>query len=131
MRIWMVGATYTLAFVAALASIWAFMALGVDAFFENATGSSSLTMLLSMLVGLCVFSLVYGLASGRALKWRYWAYVPVLLLVILAGSLQLVWNGYVTVIEAIAFDVLLVFFAGFLACLQRDAVAAPASGAIE
>ncbi len=51
MRIWMVGVAYTLAFIAALATIWAFMALGVGAFFEGQSDSLSLTMLAPVLAG--------------------------------------------------------------------------------
>jgi len=122
MRIWMVGMVYTVAFIAALVTIWMFMSLRVSAFFEGVTDSLAPSMLLPVLAGLCVFSLIYGVISGRALKLRFWVVVPVLLMVLLFGATELVWRGYVSFLEAVMGIVLLVFVSGFLACLRRDAI---------
>jgi len=126
MRIWQIAVIYTLAFMAGLVTLWAFMALGVMQVLESRLDSVFVMLLVPVLSAMCVFSVVYGLASGRALKWQYWLFTTLAMSVLIWGAPHMVMAGYIAVTEMFLFSVLLVFASGFLACLRRDAVTAPA-----
>ena len=126
MRIWVVALIYTLAFLCGLATLWAFMALGVMQFFEGRLDSVFVLLMIPVLSAMCVFSVVYGLASGTALKWRYWLFATLAISALVWVAPQVVAYGYMDALEGFVVAVLLVFVGGFLACLQRDAVTASA-----
>lgn len=122
MRLWLVAVVYTLAFMAGLATLWAFTALGVMDLFEGRIDSIFVMLMIPCLAALAVFSMVYGLALGRALKWQYWLFAPLATAFFAWTVPMLIMAGYVTVFEGFAGAVILVFFGGFLACLKRDGV---------
>ncbi|MDF1669826.1 MAG: hypothetical protein P1U83_09435 [Roseovarius sp.] len=126
MRIWQVAAIYTLAFMAGLVTLWAFLALGVMQVLESRLDSVFVMLLVPVMSAMCVFSVIYGLASGRALKWQYWLFTTLAMSALIWGAPRVVMAGYIAVAEMFVLCVLLVFACGFLACLRRDAVTAPA-----
>ena len=124
MRIWLVALLYSLAFLAGLATLWAFVALGVMQLLEGQIDSVFVMLMIPVIAALAVFSVVYGLASGTALKWRFWLFAPLAMAALVWVALQLVMAGFVDVFGGFAGAVLLTYVAGFLVCLQRDAVTA-------
>lgn len=126
MRIWQVAAIYTLAFMAGLVTLWAFVALGVMQVLESRLDSVFVMLLVPVMSAMCVFSVIYGLASGRALKWQYWLFTTLAMSALIWGAPRVVIAGYIAVTEMFVLCVLLVFACGFFACLRRDAVTAPA-----
>ena len=126
MRIWLVAVIYTLAFMAGLVTLWAFVALGVMQVLESRLDSVFVMLLVPVMSAMCVFSVVYGLASGRALKWQYWLFTTLAMSALIWGAPLIVMAGHIAVTEMFMFSVLLVFASGFLACLRRDAVTASA-----
>lgn len=123
MRLWLVALIYTLAFLAGLATLWAVTVLAVLDLFEQRSDSLFVLLMIPLMAALAVFSVVYGLASGRALKWQYWLFAP-LVMALLAWSVpKLILLGYATVFQGFVGAVMLVFFGGFLACLKRDGIA--------
>lgn len=121
MRIWVIGLMYTLAFIAGLATLWAFAALGVMELLEGRIDSMFLVLMIPIMAAMCVFSLIYGPASGRALKWRYWLFTTLAMALLAVAVPRIVMAGYVTALEGFVAAVLLTFIGGFLACLWRDA----------
>lgn len=122
MRLWLVAVLYTLAFMAGLATLWAFTALGVMDLYEGRTDSLFVLLMIPVLAALAVFSMIYGLASGRALKWQFWLFAPLTTGLLAWGVPQLIMAGFCTVFEGFVGSVMLVFLGGFLACLRRDGV---------
>lgn len=122
MRIWLVAVIYTLAFMAGLATLWAFTAFGLMSLLEGRLDSVFVLLMIPILAALAVFSLIYGLASGKALKWQYWLFAPLSTGLLAWAVPRLIMADYVTVFEGFVGSVMLVFLGGFLACLRRDAM---------
>lgn len=129
MRLWEVSLLYLFAFLCGLGAAYAVLSLGAERMFAAPVGPVAPMVLLPMLAGVALFSLVYGLGSGRMLQWRFWLIWPVVLFALLRGGVELMFRGYVSVFQGVALALVLVFAAGLLACWQRDGVSAPAQGA--
>jgi hypothetical protein len=130
MRIWEVTLLYLFAFLCGAGAAYAVLALGAERLFSGgAQQQVSLMVIMPLLAGLAMFSLVYGLGAGRMLKWRFWVIWPVALFALVRGGVEVMFRGILTIPQAAVIALVLVFVAGLLCCLQRDAVTGPAKGA--
>ncbi|MFK7941063.1 MAG: hypothetical protein AB8B82_16910 [Roseovarius sp.] len=118
----MLALVYTFAFVSALVTLWAFLALGVIQYFESRLDSIFITMLFSLLSAMCMFSLVYGLATGVALKWKYWLFGTVAMAALVQFGPHIVTLANMTLAQAFVVSIGLVYLVGFILAYQRDAL---------
>ena len=113
---------FTLAYVAGFAAFWAVTALQVMDLFETMTNSLVFLLMVPALGGLCVFALVYGLASGRMLKWRFWLAAPLGLALLCWAIIEMALGGWVTAYEGFLIALAVSYLAGLIACLRRESV---------
>lgn len=122
MRLSLLTLVYTFAFVSALATLWAFLTLGLMQYFESRLESVFITMLFALLSAMCMFSLVYGLATGVALKWKYWLFGSIFMAALVWLGPEIVTRADLTLAQSFLISIGLVYTGGFVLAYRRNAI---------
>lgn len=120
MRISMLALVYTFAFVSALATLWAFLAFGLMEYFESRLDSIFITMMFSLLSAMCMFSVIYGLATGVALKWQYWLFGTIFMIALVQLGPHIVTFANLSLAQSFLISIGSVYVAGFALAYRRD-----------
>jgi hypothetical protein len=125
MRLSLLALVYTVAFVSALATLWAFLALGLMQYFESRLDSFFITMMFALLSAMCMFSLIYSLATGVALKWKYWFFGSLFMAALVLLGPDVVTRAGLSFAQSFLLSIGFVYAGGFVLAYRRDGAAVP------
>ncbi len=120
MRVSLLIVVYSLAFLAAMATLWAFLALGLMQYFESRLDNFFITMMFALMAAMCMFSLVYSLATGVALKWQYWLFGTAFMAALVQLGPYVMTASNASAVQGFVIGTFTIYVGGLLFAMKRD-----------